>query len=73
MNGMSGMSDMDALPLPAGKTVTLAPHGMHVMLMDLKHKLVAGQTVEVDLSFAKAPGIRVKAPVQPIGASAPPA
>jgi copper(I)-binding protein len=72
-NGMSGMSDMDSLPLPAGTKVTLAPHGMHVMLMDLKHPLVQGQSVEVDLTFAKSPGIHVKAPVQPIAASAPPA
>lgn len=73
MNGMSDMSDMDNLPLPAGKKVTLAPQAMHVMLMDLKHPLVAGQNVEVDLTFAKSPGIQVKAPVQPIAASAPPA
>jgi len=73
MNGMSGMTDMDTLPLPAGTKITLAPQGMHVMLMDLKHPLVAGQNVEVDLTFAKSPGIHVKAPVQPISAAAPPA
>jgi copper(I)-binding protein len=73
MNGMSDMADMESLPLPAGKKVTLAPHGMHVMLMDLKHPLVAGQSVGVDLTFAKSPGIHVDAPVQPIAASAPPA
>jgi copper(I)-binding protein len=73
MNGMSGMTDMDTLPLPAGTKITLAPQGMHVMLMDLKHPLVAGQNVEVDLTFAKSPGIQVKAPVQPISAAAPPA
>ncbi len=73
MNGMSGMSDMESLPLPAGKKIILAPHGMHVMLMDLRHPLMQGQNVEVDLTFAKSPGIRVKAPVQPIAASAPPA
>jgi copper(I)-binding protein len=70
---MSGMTDMDTLPLPAGTKITLAPQGMHVMLMDLKHPLVAGQNVEVDLTFAKSPGIQVKAPVQPISAAAPPA
>jgi len=70
--GMSDMSDMDTLPLPAGKAISLAPHGIHVMLMDLKHPLVAGQTVEVDLTFAKAGVVHVKAPVEPISASGPP-
>jgi copper(I)-binding protein len=73
MNGMTGMSDVDSLPIPAGRKVTLAPNGIHIMLMDLKHPLVPGQTVEVNLSFANSPTVQVKAPVQPITASAPPA
>ncbi len=71
--GMSDMSDMDALPLPAGEPTALAPRGFHVMLMDLKHPLVAGQAVELDLTFAKSGVVHVKAPVQPITASGPPA
>jgi copper(I)-binding protein len=73
MGGMSGMSDMDRLVLPAGQKITLAPHGMHVMLMDLKHKLLPGQAIELDLTFAKSGVMHVKVPVQPLGASAPPA
>jgi copper(I)-binding protein len=73
MNGMTGMSDMDSLPIPAGRKVVLAPLGIHVMLMDLKHPLIPGQAVEVDLSFANSASVHVRAPVQPITASAPPA
>jgi copper(I)-binding protein len=72
-NGMTGMADVDSVPIPAGRPVTLAPNGIHVMLMDLKHPLIPGQTVEVDLTFANSPSVHVKAPVQPITASAPPA
>jgi len=71
--GMSDMSDMETLKLPAGKVITLAPKGMHVMLMDLKHPLAAGQAIEIDLTFAKSGTVHVKAPVLPITASAPPA
>ena len=44
---------MRALPagldLPAGKAVALKPGGYHVMLMDLKQQLKAGDTVPVTL------------------------
>jgi len=72
-NGMTGMSDVDKVPIPAGRKVTLAPNGIHVMLMDLKHPLIPGQAVEVDLTFANSAPVHVKAPVQPITALAPPA
>lgn len=46
---------MRALPkglaLPAGKAVELKPGGYHVMLMDLKQPLKAGERVKLDLKF----------------------
>lgn len=46
---------MRALPkglaLPAGKAVELKPGGYHVMLMDLKQPLKAGEKVKLDLQF----------------------
>ena len=48
-----GVMRMRALPridLPAGQTVKLAPGGMHVMLVDLKHPLKAGDKVRLTLS-----------------------
>lgn len=70
--GMSGMADVDGVDVPAGEMVRLAPHGMHVMLMDLKHGLVAGGQIGLDLTFAKAGVVHVRVPVQPIGAAGPP-
>jgi copper(I)-binding protein len=70
--GMSGMEDMDSVAVPAGGTVRLAPRGMHVMLMDLKHPLAAGSQIGLDLHFAKAGAVHVQVPVQPIGAAGPP-
>ncbi|MDR0457960.1 MAG: copper chaperone PCu(A)C [Burkholderiaceae bacterium] len=39
-----------ALPLPAGQTVTLAPGGLHLMLMDLKQPVAAGAPVPITLT-----------------------
>jgi copper(I)-binding protein len=70
--GMSGMQDMDGLDLPAGQNVALAPHGLHLMLMGLKHPLKAGDKLELELDFAKAGKVHVSVPVQPLAASGPP-
>ena len=42
------MRAVPALELPAGKTVELKPGGYHVMLMDLKQPLKAGETRPAD-------------------------
>jgi copper(I)-binding protein len=48
-----GMREVRSLELPAGRTVELAPGGFHLMLMDLKHPLKAGDRVRVTLRFEK--------------------
>ena len=62
------------LDLPAGKTVELKPGGYHVMLMDLKAPLKAGESVELSLVVEDKDGkketIAVKAPVRALGADA---
>jgi copper(I)-binding protein len=70
--GMSGMQDVDGVDLPAHTKIVLAPHGLHLMLMGLKHPLAAGGKLELDLDFAKAGKMHVSVPVQPLGASGPP-
>ena len=60
------------LALPAGKVVALAPGGYHIMLMDLKQPLVAGQVIPMQLRFRSAPPIDLRVQVAPVGASAPP-
>jgi len=50
-----------------GETVTLKPSGLHVILMDPKHALKQGNT----LQFVKAGTVKVMFPVAAIGATAP--
>ena len=70
--GISAMQDAGALAVAPGNPIHLAPQGLHVMLMGLRHPLRAGDTVELDLAFAKAGRVKLSVPVQPIGASGPP-
>ena len=60
------------LELPAGKTVELKPGGYHVMLMDLKQAVKAGESIAVTLVVEGKDGkketIEVKAPVKALGA-----
>lgn len=58
------MRAIAALPLPAGRPVELKPGGYHVMLMDLKRPLSAGETVPLTLVFEGANGQRVRQDVQ---------
>lgn len=48
------MRQLDALDLPSGKTVLLAPGGYHLMLTGLKAPLKAGDKFPLTLKFEKA-------------------
>jgi hypothetical protein len=65
------MRAVPVLDLPAGKTVELKPGGYHVMLIDLKKELKAGDTVPLTLvvegADKKRETIEVKAVVKPLG------
>ena len=67
------MRAVPAIDLPAGKTVELKPGGYHVMLMDLKQELKAGDAVPVTLVVEGAGGkresIELKAPVKALSDS----
>ena len=69
--GMASMEDLAALPLPAGTPVALAPGGTHVMLMDMKQALKAGDQLHLALHFAKAGVVEVSVPVLPVSATGP--
>jgi hypothetical protein len=63
-SGMSGMHMIDGIDIPAGGTVTLAPGGLHIMLMGLTSPLNAGEQVELSLTFEKGGTITVIAEVR---------
>ncbi|MDQ1152930.1 copper chaperone PCu(A)C [Brevundimonas sp. SORGH_AS_0993] len=64
-DGVMHMGELkDGLPLPAGKAVTLAPGGAHLMLTGLAQPLVAGQTTPLTLRFASAPSVTVQAQIR---------
>ena len=67
------MAAIPGLELPAGKTVELKPGGYHVMLMDLKQPLKAGDTVPLTLTVEGKDGkketLELKAPVRALGAA----
>lgn len=68
--GVMRMRAVNALPLLPGKTVTFAPGGYHIMLMDLGRPLVAGQTFPLTLTFEHAAPMTVEVRVRAIGAGA---
>jgi uncharacterized protein YcnI len=59
------------LEIRPGETVEFKPGGYHLMFMDLKEPLTAGQTLKGTLVFEKAGTVAVEYPVRPLGASGP--
>jgi copper(I)-binding protein len=57
------MGDVPVIDIPAGSTVELNPGGYHIMLMDLKQELKAGDTIQVTLEFAKAGKVTLEVPI----------
>ena len=71
-NGVMTMRPLDkGLAIEPGKTVKLAPGGLHLMLMDLKSPLKQGDKVPLTLDFEKAGKVAVSLDVQGVGAQAP--
>ena len=70
---MMKMRALPSLALPAGKAVELKPGGHHLMLMDLKAPLKAGDTVVLTLVIEGSNGqreqVEIKAPVKALGSS----
>ena len=58
------MRQIAALDIPAHATVTFNPGGYHVMLVDLKWPLAAGEMIPLSLTFEKAGTIEIAAVVE---------
>jgi copper(I)-binding protein len=67
--GMARMRSVEGVDVPAGKTVALAPQGLHIMLMGLDKPLVAGERFPLTLHFAhggdREVEVRVQSPTAP--------
>jgi periplasmic copper chaperone A len=61
------MRQVDAIELPAGKTVALKPGGLHIMFIGLKAPLKAGDSFPLKLKFEKAGEVTVQVTVEPPG------
>jgi len=71
-NGVMTMRPVKGgLSIPPGQSVTLAPGGYHIMMMELKRPLKKGDTVPVTLKFEKAGEVKVTFEIEGIGAMAP--
>ncbi|MGE5266079.1 MAG: copper chaperone PCu(A)C [Deltaproteobacteria bacterium] len=58
----------DGLTIPAGKTISLSPGGLHIMFLDLAAPLVAGQKFDLELTFKTAGKVTVPVSVGEIAA-----
>jgi periplasmic copper chaperone A len=57
----------DGLEIKPGQTVEFKPGGLHLMFLELKRQLKAGDTVKGTLEFAKAGKLEIAYPVRPMG------
>jgi len=58
--GMAKMRPAGPLSIRPGETLTAAPGGLHLMLVDLKIPLVDGETIPLVLSFKDAGNVTVQ-------------
>jgi copper(I)-binding protein len=52
-DGVMRMRHIEALDLPAGQVIKLAPGGFHVMLFELRQPLKPGDKVQVTLKIER--------------------
>ena len=64
--GVAKMDAVASLPVKANGNATLAPGGLHIMLIGLKQQLKLGDNFPLTLDFAKAGPVTVTATVAPI-------
>ncbi len=64
VDGVARMRQLAQIPLPAGEQVKLAPGGLHLMLLNLKQPLAAGQNIELRLQFADGSSQTLTVPVK---------
>ncbi|MGA9343379.1 MAG: copper chaperone PCu(A)C [Rhodanobacteraceae bacterium] len=68
-DGVSRMEPVAGIDIDAGATVTLAPGGYHLMLMEARHAIVPGDVIHLKLDFADGATREVVLPVKPANAT----
>lgn len=63
-SGKASMNEQESVPVAAYQQVSFQPGGLHVMLMNLKQDLAAGDTLTVTLNFEKAGQVEIEAQVR---------
>jgi copper(I)-binding protein len=64
MNGdVMQMDHVQAVPLPADAETRFEPGGLHIMLVDLKRDLKAGDQIELTLQFRDSKDLTLSVPV----------
>ena len=63
------MRQMQSVPLGAGEEVIFEPGGLHVMLVNLRQDLNAGDEIDITLHFKNYQDIPLRVPVQDTPAS----
>ena len=66
-NGVMRMRQVEAIDIPAGEEVHLAPGGFHIMLIGLTRQLVEGESLDIELVFERAGPVELTVPVMGIG------
>lgn len=61
------MRAVGPLEVPPGGVVDLKPGGLHVMLIDLRESLVAGDTLSLTLRFSVSGPLTLRVPIQAAG------
>jgi periplasmic copper chaperone A len=62
--GAMMMQQQENLPVPADSKVELKPGGFHIMLINLKHDIKAGETFPVTLTFQNAGEVTIDVPIR---------
>ena len=71
-NGVMVMRPVEGgLEIKPGETVTLKPGGLHMMLLNLKHPLEQGNSLQATLKFDSAGTLQVDYPIAAMGAAGP--
>jgi periplasmic copper chaperone A len=68
VEGQSRMRMRDKVTIPPGKSLALAPEGMHVMLSGFRYSVAVGDTVPLTLQLEGGGTLKVTAVVRPLDA-----